>query len=239
MAASCSKVPKHIISERKMRVVLYDMLIAEAMVETMPQSYPTSDERLMLFDAVFAKHHITQTAYDSSLIWYGKHMDLYMSIYRLVLKDVNAGLTTLAYLQPNPISGDNSASDSIDIWIFRRNHIFSPVRAFNAFTFNILPQLPYKSGSSYVLTLSVWGIPPEIKYKPVIHLNAVQTDTIISVKKEISGDGLYEATVHTVDTLDVERIYGYIFLHETDAFYHRIYLNDIHLMKYNTLNNEQ
>jgi hypothetical protein len=155
-----------------------------------------------------------------------------MSIYRLVQKDVNAGLNALANIRPNPISGDISASDSIDLWIFRRNKIFSPVHVFNALTFNIVPQIPYSSGSSYVFTLSAWGIPPELKFKPVIKLNAVQTDTIISVSKEISADGYYEAILHTLDSLDVSRIYGYIFMNEAEASYHRIYLNDIHLMKY-------
>ena len=231
MAASCSKVPKHILSERKMRVVLYDMQIAEAMVETMPQSFTTFDEKEAVFNAVFAKHQITQAAYDSSLIWYGKHMDLYMGIYRLVLKDVNASIALLDNIQPNAISGEFMDGDSIDIWIFQRNKLFVPQHVFNALSFDIEPQQSYSSGSSYVFQLSVWGIPPVLKYKPKIHISAIQKDTIINVYKEISGDGFYEAVVHTIDSLDVQRIYGSVYLNDIETVYHRIYLNDIRLLK--------
>jgi len=229
---SCSRVPQHIISERKMRVVLYDMQIAEAIVEKMPESYPTSDDRMTVYEAVFAKHQITQAEFDSSLVWYGKHVDLYMGIYQLVLKDLNANLAAFSEIKPEPIIGDISGNDSIDIWIYNRSEIFSPKRVFNAILFDIFPQNPYLSGSSYVFELSVWGIPPLLKYKPKIHISAIQADTVISVIKEVTGDGFYEADVRTVDSLDVKRIYGYIYMPETDVTYHSIYLNDIRLMKY-------
>jgi hypothetical protein len=209
------------------------MLIAEAMVETHYESYRTSDERQVVYDAVFAKHQITQAEYDSTLIWYGKNMDLYMAVYRLVLRDINASVAALGDIKPHPLSGDVSAKDSIDVWIYRRTKLFKPTRAFNALTFDIAPQIPYSSGSSYVFGLSIWGIPPDLKHKPKIHISAVQADTIISVNKEITGDGYYEAIVQTVATKQVSRVYGYVFLNEADASYHRIYLSDIRLMKYN------
>jgi len=150
MVASCSRVPKHILSERKMRVVLYDMMIAEAMIEIKNDSFPTSKERQMVFDAVFTKHRITQADYDTSLIWYGKHIDLYMAIYKLVQKDVNEKYAALGEINPNPLSGDISSQDSIDIWIYKRFKILHPKSVFNTLTFDITPQTPYSSGSSYI-----------------------------------------------------------------------------------------
>jgi len=230
LAASCSRVPKHILSERKMRVVLYDMLLAEAMIETMP-TFNTNDERSMVYDAVFTKHRITQAEYDSSLVWYGKNMDLYMAIYILVQKDINAALTAMGDIKSNTLSGNVLDGDSIDIWISKRSDVFTPNRVFNTLLFDIVPQNPFAPGSYYELRLSVWGILPVLKHKPKIHLSAVQADTIISVNKEITGDGYYEAVVQTVDTLEVMRIYGYVLMNVGDDFYHRIYLNDIRLMK--------
>ena len=233
VAASCSRVPKHIISEKKMRAVLYDMQIAEAIVETNNESYGTSDKRQVVYNAVFTKHHITQAEYDSSLVWYGENMDLYMRIYKLVLRDINGSIAAMGDIKPNPLSGDVSAKDSIDIWIYNRSHIFNPERVFNMLTFDITPQKPYSSGSSYVFGLSVWGMPSGLKHKPKIHISALQADTIISVNKEITGDGYYEAVIRTVATKRVSRVYGYILVNDSEALYHHIYLNDIQLMKYN------
>jgi hypothetical protein len=233
MAASCSRVPKHILSERKMRVVLYDMLIAEAMVEVKNESFPTNADRQTVYDAVFNKHRITQAEYDSSLIWYGKHIDMYMAVYKLVLKDINAKSDILGETKASILSGDISSQDSVDIWTNKRSEIFRSEQDFNTLTFDITPQNPYPSGSSYVLEISVWGIPPDLQHRPVIHLSAVQTDTIISACCEITGDGFYEASLKTVADRNVQRIYGYVLINDADASYHRIYLNDIRLMKYN------
>lgn len=233
VAASCSRVPKHIISEKKMRVVLYDMQIAEALVETSNESYATSGKRQAVYDGVFLKHGITQAEYDSSLVWYGENMDLYMRIYKLVLKDVNESIAALGDIKPDPLSGDVSAKDSIDVWLYNRSYMFKPERVFNTLTFDIAPQKPYSSGSSYVFSMSVWGVSPGLKHKPRIHISAVQADTIISVNQEITGDGFYEAVVKTVATKQVNRVYGYITMNNAEPLYRRVYLDDIQLMKYN------
>lgn len=233
MIASCSRVPKHIISERKMREVLYDMLIAEAMVETMPDSFPTNTDREVVFEAVFRKHQLTQANYDSSLIWYGKHMDLYMGIFKLVLRDVNAELSALGEIKPSPLSGDVSEQDSVDIWVYPRIEVFKPERVFNTLTFDIEPETPYSSGSSYVLGVSVWGILPDRQHKLFMHLSAVHADTVIFVNKDITEDGYVEAVLRTVATKQVQRVYGYIFFNDVEASYDRIFLSDIRLMKYN------
>jgi len=232
MVASCSRVPKHVISERKMRVVVYDMLIAEAIIETMPDSFPTYHERELAFNEVFKKHQIKQADYDSSLVWYGKSMDM-MGIYRLVLQDVNASLSALGEIKPSPLSGDVSEHDSVNVWIYPRMAVFRTEQVFNTLTFDINPEIPYSSGSSYVLGVSVWGVPPALKNNLKIHISAVHADTIISVNKDIQGDGYYEAILRTIEEKQVRRVYGYIQMNDTDKSYHRIYLNDMQLMKYN------
>lgn len=233
VAASCSRVPKNIISEKKMRAVLYDMQLAEGLVETRHDIYQVSTEREEVYNAVFAKHRITQAEYDSSLVWYGKHMDLYVRIYRLVLKDVNESVAALGDIKPSPLSGEVSAKDSVDVWIYNRNHVFNPSLTFNALTFNIEPQVPYSSGSSYVFCMSVWGVLPELKHKPKIHISAVHADTIISVNQEITADGYYETVLRTMATKQVKRVYGYIVINDSEPVYHRIYFDNIQLMKYN------
>ena len=233
MVASCSRVPKHILSERKMRVVLYDMLVAEALVEVQHDSYPTGKDRQLVYDAVFNKHRITQADYDSSLIWYGKHIDIYMAVYKLVQKDINEKYADLGEIKPNPLTGDFSSQDSIDIWIYKRLKILKPELAFNTLTFDIKPQQPYSSGSSYLFALSVWGIPPDLKHKPSIYLSAIQADTVVSMRQEITTDGYHEMLLKTIADKTVFQINGYVFMNDDDANYSRIYLNDIRLMKYN------
>ena len=233
IAVSCSRVPKHIISEKNMRAVLYDMHIAEALVETEYGSYRTSDDRQNLYDAVFKKHNITQAEYDSSLVWYGKNIDLYMGVYNLVIKDVISSADALGEIMPDVLPGDMSSKDSLEIWMYNRSYIFKQKNVFNTLLFDISPQSPYSSGSSFVLGMKVWGLPSDLKHRPKIHISAVHADTIISVNNELDSDGYYETTLKTIATKQVIRVYGYVTVNNADASYHRIYIDDINLMKYN------
>ncbi|MDR2147684.1 MAG: DUF4296 domain-containing protein, partial [Tannerella sp.] len=226
LSASCSRVPKDVISEKKMRKVLYDMQVAEAMVSVEYEKYRTTEEKQKLYDAVFDKHGITQAEYDSSLIWYGKNMDLYMAVYKLVLKDIEKNIDLLGDVKQDPLSGEASTRDSLDIWIQDNSFAFAHGTSFAQLIFDIKPQVPYSQGSIYKLDLNLCGILPAMRDKPRVKLSAVQGDTVITVSREIQGDGYHETTLKTVENRQVNRIFGYVFINNTEKF-HRIYLNDI------------
>lgn len=231
--ASCSRVPKGILTEKQMRSVLYDMQMAEAMIETERSAYRTNEDRLRVYNAVFAKHNITQAEYDSSLIWYGKNMDLYVQIYKLVLGDVNKNIEALGDTKPDPLSGDFANTDSIDIWVYDKAFAFAPTKVFDALKFDISPEKPYTKGSSYVLSFDVWGITQGQKHTPKARIRTFQADTVITANIDLAADGYHEATIITKDSKPVNRICGYIMMNDADASYRRIYINNIRLMKYN------
>jgi hypothetical protein len=232
VAASCSRAPKDVLSEKKMRKVLYDMQMAEAMVETDRNHYRTNEEKQQLYDAVFAKHKIMQAEYDSSLIWYGENMDLYMRIYKLVLRDIEKNIEEMGDIKQDPLLEDMSAGDSLDIWIQRDAFAFEPENMYARLVFDIKPEIPYTQGSTYILGFDLWGLTPSMHCKPRVKLSAVQGDTIVTVNKEITEDGHFEAVLKTVEARPVNRIFGYVFINHAERYW-RIYLDDIRLMKYN------
>lgn len=95
LLAACSKVPDGILSEKKMQGVLTDMLLAEAMVNVDYNTYKSDTMKLALYESVFRKHDITQAVYDSSLVWYGRNLDIYMEVYNRVLADLNKRINNL------------------------------------------------------------------------------------------------------------------------------------------------
>jgi hypothetical protein len=215
-----------------MRKVLYDMQLAESLVEVEYDKYRTNEERQKLYDAVFAKYDITQAKYDSSLVWYGKNMDKYMNIYKAVLKDIEANIASMEDVKQDALSGDISLQDSLDLWIQKEGFTFKPTPAFNQLVFDIKPQTPYISGNSYVIEFNVWGVSSRIQEKPRLKLSAVQQDTIVYFDSEISDDGKKMFTLKTIDSLQVNRIFGYIFMNNAKPA-HQVYIDDIKLMKYN------
>ena len=114
LLAACSKVPDGILSEKKMQGVLTDMLLAEAMVNVDYNTYKSDTMKLALYESVFRKHDITQAVYDSSLVWYGRNLDIYMEVYNRVLADLNKRINNLGDVQADAAPVSNR--DSVDIW---------------------------------------------------------------------------------------------------------------------------
>lgn len=77
--------PFGVLSERKMQDLLYDMHLSEAMVDNFSSQEIPYSERQRFYDQVFEKHGVSRAKYDSSLVWYGAHLDIYTDIYTQVI----------------------------------------------------------------------------------------------------------------------------------------------------------
>ncbi len=229
--AACSKVPKGILSEKDMQKVLTDMMIAEAMTSTNYQQYREDTTKLALYQSVFRKYDITQAQYDSSLVWYGRNLDMYVKLYERVSVDLDKRIAALGDIQAD--AGPSSNRDSVDIWPRRNSFVMEPSALFNGVVFDIKPESNYASGSSFVLGVRFWGLKKELKFKPELRLSAEQRDTVISVTKEISRDGYYEAVLKTLPTRQVRRVFGSIRLDNMDSTYYKVYVDSLSLMRYN------
>lgn len=230
---SCSKVPDGILSEKEMKAVLIDMQLAEAMISTDYEKYKDDAEKEALYQAVFRKHEIEQAVYDSSLIWYGRNLDVYMQVYDLVLAELNERQKALGDVQAS--AAPVSKQDSVDIWPRLTYLNFEPRALFNGVTINIKPETNYPSGSSFVLGMRVWGLNDKMKNRPEIRLSANQGDTIITVNDKILHDGYHETILRTLPTKQVKSVYGFIRLDGKDdsTSYFRIYVDSLNLMRYN------
>lgn len=230
--ATCSRTPKGVVSEKKMRYILVDMHLAEAMINTNPQDYRTNEAKKELYQTVFEKYNLTEAQYDSSLIWYGKNLDLYMRIYNLALADVKKQVEAMGDVKPEAVS---SNQDSVDIWMYRKYYEFSPHALSNTILFDFKPAQEYASGSAFILGFQVWGLTPQMKTPIELHFRAAQSDTTIMVKKTIHTNGYHELLLETLPTKKVKRVYGYIRLNDRKLSvpYHKIYLDDIRLTRFN------
>ncbi|MDR1675652.1 MAG: DUF4296 domain-containing protein [Tannerella sp.] len=228
--AACSRTPDGIIPEKKMQRVMVDIQLAEAMIHMEPNTYPTYAERRALYRTVFRKHQLTEAEYDSSMIWYGKHLDRYMRIYNLALADLKVQMDAIGDVKPDIVPTSNA--DSLDLWIFRKYYEFSPLSLSNRVIFDLRPDDPYSSGSAFVLAWQVWGLTPDMKEPIEAYLKAHQGDTILTVKSIVGRDGPHEMYLKTIPTKRVNRVYGYIRLHTADTAFHKIYLDGFSLMKY-------
>ncbi|WP_099465839.1 DUF4296 domain-containing protein [Parabacteroides provencensis] len=228
---ACSKVPDGILSEKEMEKVMIDMQLAEAMIGIDYTTYQDDAKKEALYQSVFRKHNISQATYDSSLVWYGKNLDIYMDVYDRVIRNLDKRIADLGDIQSDVAPVTNQ--DSVNIWPRRPFLTLQPKAVFNGVIFDLEPKERYFSGSTFVLGMNVWGLGKNIKNYPEVRLSAVQGDTILTVNNKIIHDGYSETVLKTLPTSKIKRVYGYIRMNNTDSCYYKVYLDSISLMKYN------
>ena len=95
--------PKGILTSRQMRNILYELHRADAVLQVAGKNYGHDDELAKYYQGVLDKNHVTQAEFDSSLVWYTDHPQIFNKIYPKVVQrceqeqqDLEAELLALA-----------------------------------------------------------------------------------------------------------------------------------------------
>lgn len=80
MVFSCQNRPSEVLSRKKMESLMYDMYIAEAIIDNDYQEFAEPEKKEALIDQVLRKHKITAARWDTSLSWYSDNIDLYLQL---------------------------------------------------------------------------------------------------------------------------------------------------------------
>jgi uncharacterized protein (UPF0248 family) len=206
------------------------MHLADAIITSDPRTFQTDEDKMTLYQSVLDKHRVTQAIYDSSLVWYGKNLDVYMQVYNMALIDVKKKIDAIGIIEPERTASPND--DMFDIWSIGRTHEFHPSSLSNSLIFNFQPDENYSSGSIFVFGMRVMGFISGMQSPVEVHLHAEQNDTTIMMHHDIHNDGFHEMILRTLPVQKVKRVYGYVRFNENAVPYHKIYLNDLSLIKY-------
>lgn len=80
--------PRGVLSSRQMRLVLVDLHRADAVLQVGGYTYGHEDELGKAYQIVLEKHGVTQAQFDSSLVWYTDHPQIFDKIYPKVVKQL-------------------------------------------------------------------------------------------------------------------------------------------------------
>jgi len=90
LALSCSNIPRGILSEEEITPILVELHLAEAIYT---QRFVSENKRINfqedLYLTILKKHKLDQKTFEASLLYYGKHPDIYKPIYDEVLNRLN------------------------------------------------------------------------------------------------------------------------------------------------------
>ena len=75
---SCENRPREVLSRKRMEKVMYDIYVAEAIMENDYKNFDTSEKKEIYINKVFNANRVSQVEWDSSLSWYSDRIDLYL-----------------------------------------------------------------------------------------------------------------------------------------------------------------
>lgn len=82
--------PKGILHSWEMRDVMVDLHKTDALLQVAGMQYGHNDAADIYYAEVLEKHGVTQAQFDSSLVWYTAHPQLFDKIYPKVLAKLDA-----------------------------------------------------------------------------------------------------------------------------------------------------
>jgi len=152
LLVSCKKKPEDVMSMGKMEDVLYDYHLMQSYIEQIP-----SDKRLKekqsYVDAVFDKHGITEAEFDSSLVYYNRHNEELLEIYKnLQERYTKQNLEYQEESGKNEMFALTEGGDTTNIWAGSPIVVLRPTDHLNYKSFTIKADTSFHRKDKYILT---------------------------------------------------------------------------------------
>ena len=113
-ATGCHKIPEEVLPPDDMAALMADVHIGESYVENNHRAFPTDSAKQALKQSILIAHNVSQETFDTSMMWYGRHIDKYLEMYDLTIGILNqrqAAAGSVMTQQAMSVAGD-----SVDIW---------------------------------------------------------------------------------------------------------------------------
>lgn len=213
--AACDNRPFHVLSDKKMEAILFDVYIAQAEMDNNRDVFSDSARKQDLLNAVFRKHEITQADFDSSLVWYSDNLERYVKVNEKIIQryaEMNEDLKTQQLENPEMLIAEETGicyPVGSRTFLLRQTDIPQHTCTFQADT------LLHEYGGVYDLRFSVLGLPVEIR--PIVTFCVQCVDTTIVRRDSIAGNGFFTMSVRVFSAKQVNRLYGSIYFPEINS----------------------
>jgi hypothetical protein len=230
----CSR-PKEVLSKKEMEKLLYDIYIAEALIENDYATFDTPEKKEAFIQQVFRKYGVTEAQWDTSLSWYADHIDIYLKINDSVKsrilrqqKDIERQIAQQRSLEQEMKRKNQSPSYIPQLYVFDfmgRGDGFS----FRLDTAEISRQI---NQNNFDFRFDVIGISQQNLPKLTSMLILEYSDTIIYRTKSITANQTYSMSASKYlpnDTLN--QLSGFIHLQDKINLFKGIQIYNISLGK--------
>ena len=236
MLAGCKpQVPSEYIQPDDMADILYDYYISKALAT---QGDSAEYNRNLYYHGVLRKHSVTESEFDSSLVYYYSHAERLAKIYETVSKRMQNEATRLGASvgEAGLFANLTSTGDTANIWKESTCAFLVPVPPYNRIDFSIKADSTFRRGDSFVLNMTANFM-----------FQSGTKDGIVCAKVSYTGDstavfyanvnvsGLSRLQIPANDDADIKEIEGFIYLGQgsDDSFTRKmLFIDGIQLIRF-------
>ncbi len=129
---SCSDRPKNVLSDSEMVRTMADLEIAQSYIQNKGYTNGGSDNKDRILEYVLVKNKVSREDFDSTISWYGRHIDKYDELYQKVDKELAR--------RESRISGNATEVLSNDLWPYSRHLVISSKSNTDNLSFSLPPK---------------------------------------------------------------------------------------------------
>lgn len=204
VCAACSKTPENVLGKEDMARLMADMHMGEAVIDYNYSAYPGDSARKALKQSIFIAHGVDQQTVDTSLVWYGNHIEDYIKVYERTIEIIQERQRDLAMEASSQIA---ISGDSVTIWNGPGHIVVSERMPSRIVTFDFTPDSTWQNGDIFML-----------RYVPVQQNGPVTSRLLVDYDNGTTGyvDDITTQSGATVQRIQVDstltplRVYGYM-----------------------------
>ncbi len=211
LSVSCDH-EKSIVSSREMEDILYDYHLADAMTQQSQGGY--AQNAVAYRAAVLKKYDVTQSEFDSSMVYYMRHTDELHTIYLHVSDRMQEEADKVG---ASSSGGVTAQGDSADVWNGEKSIVLIPNEPFNLYSFDLKTDTTFHKGDLLILNFKSDFIFQDGMRDGVALLSVtLGNDSIASSVTHISSSMSSTLQIMDNDSLGIKRIRGFFLLTKND-----------------------
>jgi hypothetical protein len=207
LTVSCDH-DKHIISSGEMEDILYDYHLADAMAQQADGGYAKNAVAYRV--AVLKKYDVSQSDFDSSMVYYMRHTDQLHTMYQHISDRMQEEADKLG---ASSSGGVTAQGDSADVWNGERSFVLIPNEPFNLYSFDLKTDTTFHKGDILLLNFkSDFIFQDGMRDGVVMFAVTLGNDSVASSVTHISSSMASSVQIADNDSLGIKRIRGFFFL---------------------------
>lgn len=159
LLSSCDPAPDGVLSKEEMARLLADIHKGESVTDIERRSFSTDSMKMALRQSIYMKHGVDRATVDSSMRWYGQHMETYVEVYDRVIEILEEDLTAAtdrAGAEKQSTQMDIAVEgDSVDVWNDIRYRRFAATMPTDIIPFVLKSDRFWERGDVYELLVKM------------------------------------------------------------------------------------